>query len=54
MIAELGALLGALEPASFQTVVARFADRPEVQDSPPLRVRFGVLKLDSAKTVDRI
>ena len=49
LIAEVGALLGDLKPAAFQAVVARFADRPEVQDSPPLRVRFGVLKLDSQK-----
>jgi tetratricopeptide (TPR) repeat protein len=54
LIAEVGPLLGSLRPDAFQTVVARFSDRPEVQDSPPLRARFGVLKLHTAKSVDRM
>ena len=52
-MAEVGSIIGDIEPEAFQVVVARFADRSEVQDSPPLRARFGVLKLASAKSVDR-
>ena len=53
LVAEVGPFIAGIEVEAFQAVVARFADRPEVQGSPPLRARFGVLKLDSAKSVDR-
>jgi hypothetical protein len=53
LVTEVGGVLHALNPPGFQEVIARFADRPEVLDSPHLRAKFGVLKMDRAAAVDR-
>jgi predicted ATPase len=53
LIAEVGPLLLEEAPTDLQTVVSRFAGRPEVLDSPQIRDRFGVLMLDSKNPVDQ-
>jgi hypothetical protein len=53
LIAEFSALLRADAPDEIEQAVIRSMSRPEVIDNPFLRERFGVLKLDTAKTVDR-
>jgi predicted ATPase len=53
LIAEVGLALRAKAPEALDAVVRRFAGRPEVLESPQIRDRFGVLILDSTKTVDR-
>jgi tetratricopeptide (TPR) repeat protein len=54
LIAEVGLALRPYDPDALEAVVRRFADRPEVLDSPQIRERFGVLMLDTGpRTVDR-
>jgi predicted ATPase len=53
LIAEFSPLLRADAPDEIEHAIVRSASRPEVIDNPFLRERFGVLKLDTVKTVDR-
>jgi tetratricopeptide (TPR) repeat protein len=53
LIAEVGPALMERYPEELSAVVRSYADRPEVLDSPLIRDRFGVMMLNSAKTVDR-
>jgi tetratricopeptide (TPR) repeat protein len=53
LIAEFCSLLAADAPEEIEQAIARSASRPEVIENPFLRERFGVLNLDTGKTVDR-
>jgi tetratricopeptide (TPR) repeat protein len=53
LIAEFSPLLRADAPEEIEQAILRSASRPEVVENPFLRERFGVLKLDTIKTVDR-
>jgi hypothetical protein len=53
LIAEVGPALMERYPEELSAVVRSYADRPEVLDSPLIRDRFGVMMLNSTKTVDR-
>jgi hypothetical protein len=54
LTAEFGAELRERVPEVIEAAVRRYGNGPEVLDNPRIRERFGVLMLDSAKTVDRI
>jgi hypothetical protein len=53
LIAECGEALRGLAPDLVQGAVDSYAAHPEVLDNPRIRQRFGVLVVDSTKTVDR-
>ena len=54
LTAEFGLALRERMPEVVAAALERYGNRPEVLDNPFIRERFGVLMLDSAKTVDRI
>ena len=54
LIAECGEALLSVAPDDVRAAVERYSARPEVLDNPRIRQRFGVLVVDSEKTVDRI
>ena len=53
LTAEFGLELRERAPDVIAAAVERYGSRPEVLDNPYIRERFGVLMVDSAKTVDR-
>lgn len=54
LIAEVGPSLMERYSEQLDEVLRRYAKRPEVLDSPQIRERFGVMILNSAKSVDRV
>jgi tetratricopeptide (TPR) repeat protein len=54
LTAEFGAALRERAPEVIAAALERYGSRPEVLDNPRIRERFGVLMLDSSKSVDRI
>ena len=54
LTAEIGPELRESAPEAVDAAVEQYGKRPEVAWNPRMRERFGVLMLDSAKTVDRI
>jgi tetratricopeptide (TPR) repeat protein len=54
LVSQFDAALREVASEEIDQAIARLAGRPEVIENPFIRERFGVLNLDSAKTVDRL